>query len=127
MGSVEQEQVTSPMMTLDPPTQESAPPARSSWVSNLTLGQLSGVAGLVLLFGGGSGSLTSAMITGNGDVVKQDQLQADLEELETRLRDDMAKDRQLELLAQEQALSTELRELGHKLDVIARHLEIELE
>lgn len=116
---------TNPSMTLDPVP--SPPVSRGNWVSNLTLGQISGVAGLVLLFGGGSGSLTSAMITGNGDVVKQDELQEDLEELETRLREDMAKDRQLEILAQEQRLITELADIHHKLDVIARELDIDLE
>lgn len=111
-------------MTLDPPTQDAvARPVRSSWLSSLTPTQISGVAGLILLFSGGGGTITSAMMMGGNDVVKQE----DLQELEVRLRADIAKDRELERLAQEQRLSAELGELGHKLDLIARHLEINIE
>lgn len=112
---------TNPSMTLDPVS--SPPVSRGNWVSNLTLGQISGVGGLLLILSGGGGTITSAMMMGGGDVVKQE----DLENLEARLRADMAKDRQLELLAQEQRLVTELADIHHKLDVIARELDINLE
>jgi hypothetical protein len=112
---------TNPSMTLDPAP--SPPASRGNWVSNLTLGQISGVGGLLLILSGGGGTITSAMMMGGGDVVKQE----DLEDLEARLRADMAKDRQLELLAQEQRLVTELADIHHKLDVIARELDIDLE
>ncbi len=109
---------TGPLVAIDVPAAKS----RGNFLSNLTLGQIGGVGGLLLLLSGGGGTITSAMMMGGGDVVKQQ----DLEELETRLREDLAKDRQLELLAQEQRLVTELGELGHKLDVIARELDIDL-
>mgnify|MGYP003145520437 FL=1 len=64
----------------------------------------------------------SALMIG-GDVVHQD----DLDEMETRLRADLQKDRQIEMLAQEQRLAAELSTIDHKLDLIARELDIDLE
>lgn len=113
---------TGPLMTLDPATPAALASARGSWVSNLTIGQLGGVGTLLLVLSGGGGAGFSAMLMG-GDVVHQD----DLDEMEQRLRADLAKDRQIELLAQEQRLSTELADIVHKLDVIARELDIDLE
>lgn len=105
-------------MTLDP-----VPGVRrASWVSSLTLGQLGGVGGLLLLLSGGGGAGFSAMLLG-ADVVHQDELEA----MEVRLRADLQKDRQIEMLAQEQRLAAELADIDHKLDVIARELEIDLE
>jgi hypothetical protein len=116
--------------TADPPsvaavTLDPAPaPARGSWVSSLTIGQLGGVGTVLLLLsgGGGAGAGLSAMLMG-GDVVHQ----AELDEMEQRLRADLQKDRQLEMLAQEQRLASELSSIEHKLDVIARELDIDLE
>jgi hypothetical protein len=109
-------------VTLDPPA--SAPAPRGSWVSNLTIGQLGGVGTVLLLLsgGGGAGAGLSAMLMG-GDVVHQDELA----EMEQRLRADLQKDRQIEMLAQEQRLAAELADIDHKLDVIARELDIDLE
>ena len=107
-------------VTLDPPA--SAPAPRGSWVSNLTIGQLGGVGTLLLLLSGGGGAGFSAMLMG-ADVVHQDEL----DEMEARLRADLQKDRQIEMLAQEQRLAAELSTIDHKLDVIARELDIDLE
>lgn len=114
--------------TADPPsaavTLDPTPvPARGSWVSSLTIGQLGGVSGLLLLLSGGGGAGFSAMLLGGPDVVHQD----DLDEMEARLRADLQKDRQIEMLAQEQRLASELSSIEHKLDVIARELDIDLE
>ena len=115
---------TNPLMILDPapPAASASTSARGSWVSNLTIGQLGGVGTLLLLLSGGGGAGFSAMLMG-GDIIHQD----DLDLMEQRLRADLAKDRQIELLAQEQRLSTELADIDHKLDVIARELDIDLE
>ena len=107
-------------VTLDPPAPAPAP--RGSWVSNLTIGQLGGVGTLLLLLSGGGGAGFSAMLMG-ADVVHQDEL----DEMEQRLRADLQKDRQIEMLAQEQRLASELATIDHKLDVIARELDIDLE
>jgi len=107
-------------VTLDPPAP--APATRGSWVSNLTIGQLGGVGTLLLLLSGGGGAGFSAMLMG-ADVVHQDEL----DEMEQRLRADLQKDRQIEMLAQEQRLASELATIDHKLDVIARELDIDLE
>ena len=115
--------------TADPPsvaavTLDPAPaPARGSWVSSLTIGQLGGVGTLLLLLSGGGGAGFSAMLLGGPDVVHQDELA----EMEARLRVDLQKDRQIEMLAQEQRLASELSSIEHKLDVIARELDIDLE
>ena len=110
-------------VTLDPaPGAAPAPASRGSWVSNLTIGQLGGVGTLLLLLSGGGGAGFSAMLMG-ADVVHQDEL----DEMETRLRADLQKDRQIEMLAQEQRLAAELSTIDHKLDVIARELDIDLE
>ena len=110
-------------VTLDPPPGAAPAPApRGSWVSNLTIGQLGGVGTLLLLLSGGGGAGFSAMLMG-ADVVHQDEL----DEMETRLRADLQKDRQIEMLAQEQRLAAELSTIDHKLDVIARELDIDLE
>lgn len=110
-------------VTLDPaPGAAPAPAPRGSWVSNLTIGQLGGVGTLLLLLSGGGGAGFSAMLMG-ADVVHQDEL----DEMETRLRADLQKDRQIEMLAQEQRLAAELSTIDHKLDVIARELDIDLE
>jgi len=77
---------------------------------------------LLLSGGGGAGAGLSAMLMG-GDVVHQDEL----DEMEQRLRADLQKDRQIEMLAQEQRLASELSSIEHKLDVIARELDIDLE
>jgi len=106
-------------VTLDPTPVSS----RGSWVSSLTIGQLGGVSGLLLLLSGGGGAGFSAMILGGPDVVHQDELA----EMEQRLRVDLQKDRQIEMLAQEQRLASELSSIEHKLDVIARELDIDLE
>jgi hypothetical protein len=53
--------------------------------------------------------------------------QDELDEMEQRLRADLQKDRQIEMLAQEQRLAAELADIDHKLDVIARELDIDLE
>jgi hypothetical protein len=114
--------------TADPPsvaavTLDPAPaPARGSWVSSLTIGQLGGVGTLLLVLSGGGGAGFSAMLMG-ADVVHQEEL----DEMEQRLRADLQKDRQLEMLAQEQRLASELSSIEHKLDVIARELDIDLE
>ena len=106
-------------VTLDP----TPSPARGSWVSNLTIGQLGGVGTvLLLLSGGGSAGAGLSMLMG-ADVVHQDELA----EMEKRLRADLQKDRQIEMLAQEQRLASELSSIEHKLDVIARELDIDLE
>ena len=108
-------------VTLDPPAPAPAP--RGSWVSNLTIGQLGGVGTvLLLLSGGGSAGAGLSMLMG-ADVVHQDELA----EMEQRLRADLQKDRQIEMLAQEQRLASELATIDHKLDVIARELDIDLE
>ena len=107
-------------VTLDPPAPAPAP--RGSWVSNLTIGQLGGVGTLLLLLSGGGGAGFSAMLMG-ADIVHQDEL----DEMEQRLRADLQKDRQIEMLAQEQRLASELSTIDHKLDVIARELDIDLE
>ena len=92
-------------------------------MSNLTIGQLGGVGTvLLLLSGGGSAGAGLSMLMG-ADVVHQDELA----EMEQRLRADLQKDRQLEMLAQEQRLAAELSTIDHKLDVIARELDIDLE
>ena len=106
-------------VTLDPPAPAPAP--RGSWVSNLTIGQLGGVGTLLLLLSGGGGAGFSMLL--GADVVHQDELA----EMEARLRADLQKDRQIEMLAQEQRLAAELAEIDHKLDVIARELDIDLE
>ncbi len=110
-------------VTLDP-APNAAPAPRGSWVSSLTIGQLGGVGTVLLLLsgGGGAGAGLSAMLMG-GDVVHQDELA----EMEQRLRADLQKDRQIEMLAQEQRLAAELADIDHKLDVIARELDIDLE
>ncbi len=110
-------------VTLDP-APGAAPAPRGSWVSNLTIGQLGGVGTVLLLLsgGGGAGAGLSAMLMG-ADVVHQDELA----EMEQRLRADLQKDRQIEMLAQEQRLAAELADIDHKLDVIARELDIDLE
>jgi len=115
---------TSPPVTLDPipSASASASTGRTGFISNLTIGQLGGVGTLLLLLSGGGGAGFSAMLMG-GDIIHQD----DLDLMEQRLRADLAKDRQIELLAQEQRLSTELADIDHKLDVIARELDIDLE
>lgn len=92
-------------------------------MSNLTIGQLGGVGTLLLLLSGGGGAGFSAMLLGGPDVVHQDEL----DEMEQRLRADLQKDRQIEMLAQEQRLAAELADIDHKLDVIARELDIDLE
>jgi hypothetical protein len=110
-------------VTLDPaPGAAPAPAPRGSWVSSLTIGQLGGVGTLLLLLSGGGGAGFSAMLMG-ADVVHQDELA----EMEARLRADLQKDRQIEMLAQEQRLAAELATIDHKLDVIARELDIDLE
>jgi hypothetical protein len=110
-------------VTLDPaPGAAPAPAPRGSWVSSLTIGQLGGVGTLLLLLSGGGGAGFSAMLMG-ADVVHQDELA----EMEARLRADLQKDRQIEMLAQEQRLAAELADIDHKLDVIARELDIDLE
>ena len=91
-------------------------------MSNLTIGQLGGVGTLLLLLSGGGGAGFSAMLMG-ADIVHQDEL----DEMEQRLRADLQKDRQIEMLAQEQRLAAELADIDHKLDVIARELDIDLE
>lgn len=111
---------TTPPMTLDPVPSASA--GRGGFISNLTIGQLGGVGTLLLLLSGGGGMGFSALMIG-GDVVHQD----DLDEMETRLRADLQKDRQIEMLAQEQRLAAELSTIDHKLDLIARELDIDLE
>jgi hypothetical protein len=109
---------------LDPaPGAAPAPAPRGSWVSSLTIGQLGGVGTLLLLLSGGGGAGFSAMLLGGPDVVHQDEL----DEMEQRLRADLQKDRQIEMLAQEQRLAAELADIDHKLDVIARELDIDLE
>jgi hypothetical protein len=105
-------------VTLDP----TPAPARGSWVSSLTIGQLGGVGTLLLVLSGGGGAGFSAMLMG-ADVVHQEEL----DEMEQRLRADLQKDRQIEMLAQEQRLASELSSIEHKLDVIARELDIDLE
>lgn len=92
-------------------------------MSNLTIGQLGGVGTLLLLLSSGGGAGFSAMLLGAPDVVHQDEL----DEMEQRLRADLQKDRQIEMLAQEQRLAAELADIDHKLDVIARELDIDLE
>jgi len=110
-------------VTLDPaPGAAPAPAPRGSWVSNLTIGQLGGVGTLLLLLSGGGGAGFSAMLMG-ADVVHQDEL----DEMEQRLRADLQKDRQIEMLAQEQRLAAERSTIDHKLDAIARELDIDLE
>lgn len=109
-------------VTLDP-APGAAPAPRGSWVSNLTIGQLGGVGTLLLLLSSGGGAGFSAMLLGAPDVVHQDEL----DEMEQRLRADLQKDRQIEMLAQEQRLAAELADIDHKLDVIARELDIDLE
>jgi hypothetical protein len=111
---------TTPPMTLDPVPSASA--GRGGFISNLTIGQLGGVGTLLLLLSGGGGVGFSALMIG-GDVVHQD----DLDEMEQRLRADLQKDRQIEMLAQEQRLAAELSTIDHKLDLIARELDIDLE
>ena len=111
---------TTPPMTLDPVPSASA--GRGGFISNLTIGQLGGVGTLLLLLSGGGGMGFSALMIG-GDVVHQD----DLDEMETRLRADLQKDRQIEMLAQEQRLAAELSTIAHKLDLIARDLDIDRE
>jgi hypothetical protein len=106
-------------VTLDPPAPAPAP--RGSWVSNLTIGQLGGVGTVLLLLSGGGGAGFSMLM--GADVVHQDEL----DEMEARLRADLQKDRQIEMLAQEQRLAAELATIDHKLDVIARELDIDLE
>ena len=106
-------------VTLDPPAPAPAP--RGSWVSNLTIGQLGGVGTLLLLLSGGGGAGFSMLL--GADIVHQDELA----EMEARLRADLQKDRQIEMLAQEQRLAAELSTIDHKLDVIARELDIDLE
>ena len=109
---------TSPPMTLDPVA--SAPAGRGGWISNLTIGQLGGFGTLLLLLSGSGGAGFSAMIMGDRDVVHQE----DLDDMAARLRADLQKDRKIELLAQEQRLAAELADIDHKLDVIARELDI---
>jgi len=104
-------------MTLDP-----APSRRGSWVSSLTIGQLGGVGSLLLLLSGGGGAGFSAMLLG-ADVVHQDELEA----MEVRLRADLQKDRQIEMLAQEQRLAAELADIDTKLAIIGRELGLSLE
>jgi hypothetical protein len=109
-------------VTLDPaPGAAPAPAPRGSWVSNLTIGQLGGVGTVLLLLSGGGGAGFSMLM--GADVVHQDEL----DEMEARLRADLQKDRQIEMLAQEQRLAAELATIDHKLDVIARELDIDLE
>jgi hypothetical protein len=109
-------------VTLDPaPGAAPAPAPRGSWVSNLTIGQLGGVGTLLLLLSGGGGAGFSMLM--GADVVHRDEL----DEMEQRLRADLQKDRQIEMLAQEQRLAAELSTIDHKLDVIARELDIDLE
>lgn len=109
-------------VTLDPaPGAAPAPAPRGSWVSNLTIGQLGGVGTVLLLLSGGGGAGFSMLM--GADVVHQDEL----DEMEQRLRADLQKDRQIEMLAQEQRLAAELADIDHKLDVIARELDIDLE
>ena len=107
-------------VTLDP-APGAAPALRGSWVSNLTIGQLGGVGTLLLLLSGGGGAGFSMLL--GADIVHQDELA----EMEARLRADLQKDRQIEMLAQEQRLAAELADIDHKLDVIARELDIDLE
>ena len=107
-------------VTLDP-APAAAPASRGSWVSNLTIGQLGGVGTLLLLLSGGGGAGFSMLL--GADIVHQDELA----EMEARLRADLQKDRQIEMLAQEQRLAAELSTIDHKLDVIARELDIDLE
>ena len=90
-------------------------------MSNLTIGQLGGVGTLLLLLSGGGGAGFSMLM--GADVVHRDEL----DEMEQRLRADLQKDRQIEMLAQEQRLASELSSIEHKLDVIARELDIDLE
>ena len=109
-------------VTLDPaPGAAPAPAPRGSWVSNLTIGQLGGVGTVLLLLSGGGGAGFSMLL--GADIVHQDELA----EMEARLRADLQKDRQIEMLAQEQRLASELSSIEHKLDVIARELDIDLE
>tara|TARA_Y100001973_G_C4917346_1_gene194751 strand:+ start:92 stop:460 length:369 start_codon:yes stop_codon:yes gene_type:complete len=104
-------------MTVDP-----AAVRRGSWVSNLTIGQLGGVGSLLLLLSGGGGMGFSALVFG-GDLVHQDELEA----MEVRLRADLQKDRQIEMLAQEQRLAAELADIDTKLAIIGRELGLSLE
>lgn len=104
-------------MTLDP-----APSRRGSWVSNLTIGQLGGFGSLILVLSGGGGAGFSAMLLG-ADIVHQDELEA----MEVRLRADLQKDRQIEMLAQEQRLAAELADIDTKLAIIGRELGLALE
>jgi hypothetical protein len=106
-------------MTLDP-----VPGVRrASWVSSLTLGQLGGVGGLLLLLSGSGGAAGFSALMLGGDVVHQDELEA----MEVRLRADLQKDRQIEMLAQEQRLAAELAEIDTKLAIIGRELGLSLE
>ena len=77
---------------------------------------------MLLLLSGGGGAGFSAMLLG-ADVVHQDELEA----MELRLRADLQKDRQIEMLAQEQRLAAELAEIDTKLAIIGRELGLSLE
>lgn len=109
-------------VTLDP-APGAAPALRGSWVSNLTIGQLGGVGTVLLLLSGGGGAGAGFSMLMGADIVHQEEL----DEMEQRLRADLQKDRQIEMLAQEQRLAAELSSIEHKLDVIARELDIDLE
>ena len=77
---------------------------------------------LLLLSGSGGAAGFSALMLG-GDVVHQDELDA----MEVRLRADLQKDRQIEMLAQEQRLAAELADIDTKLAIIGRELGLSLE
>ena len=77
---------------------------------------------MLLLLSGGGGMGFSALVFG-GDLVHQDELEA----MEVRLRADLQKDRQIEMLAQEQRLAAELADIDTKLAIIGRELGLSLE